>query len=343
MDEMTRINPIANLDAIPQRIVILRALQLGDLLCAVPAFRVLRAALPSAQITLVGLPWAVQFVERFNCYLDSFIEFPGYPGLPERTPLLTHIPAFLLETQQQAFDLAIQMHGSGSIVNPLVVLLGARANAGYYLPGEYCPDPIRFIAYPEGLPEVRRHLRLMEALGIQSQGDHLEFPLTERDAQELQALPELEGLLPGNYVCIHPGARARNRRWSPERFAVVADALAAQGLGVVLTGSKEEGELTRAVAAAMRGPAIDLAGRTSLGALALLLKESRLLVSNDTGVSHVAAALHVPSVVIFSASDPARWAPLDRELHRVVDGNRADEMAVIEQAYQLLQREAALT
>ena len=64
-------------DAVPRRIIILRALQLGDLLCAVPAFRAIRSAWPEAEIVLVGLPWARGFVERFALYLDGFREFPG--------------------------------------------------------------------------------------------------------------------------------------------------------------------------------------------------------------------------------------------------------------------------
>src|SRR6516162_2776346 len=80
---------------LPQRLVILRALQLGDLLCTVPALRALRAALPGANIVLVGLPWAAGFVARFSQYVDSFREFPGLTGLPEQTQQLSQLPEFL--------------------------------------------------------------------------------------------------------------------------------------------------------------------------------------------------------------------------------------------------------
>jgi ADP-heptose:LPS heptosyltransferase len=74
-----------------------------------------------------------------------------------------------------------------------------------------------------------------------------------------------------------------------------------------------------AVAAAMQHSAINLAGRTSLGAMALLLQEAQLLICNDTGISHLAAALQVPSVVTFLQADAVpRWAPLDQSRHRAV-------------------------
>ncbi len=152
-------------DPAPRRVAILRALQLGDLLCAVPAFRALRHALPEAEIVLIGLPWAVEFVHRFRMYLSGFREFPGYPGLPERSPVLSRIPLFLEQIQRDRFDLVLQMHGSGRITNPLVAAFGVPIMAGFFEPSQYCPDPARFIPYPEHGLEVDRLLGLLESLG----------------------------------------------------------------------------------------------------------------------------------------------------------------------------------
>ena len=85
---------------------------------------------------------------------------------------------------------------------------------------------------------------------------------------------------------------------------------------VVLTGSASEAERTSAVSRLMRNPAIDAAAPISIGAMAALMSRSRLLISNDTGVSHIAAGLRLDSVVIFSKADIRRWAPLDAERHR---------------------------
>lgn len=302
----------------PRRVVVLRALQLGDLLCAVPALRALRQALPEAEITLVGLPWAHAFVQRFARYLDRFVEFPGFPGLPERPAAVQELPRFLAAVQAERFDLAIQLHGSGGISNPLIALFGARHTCGFYVLGAYCPDAERFLPYPEGEPEQRRLLQLVQFLGAPPAGDALEFPLDGSDEQDLAGLPEARALRRAGYACVHVGAQLPSRRWPVERFAAVGDALAERGLHVVLTGVEAERGLTQSVAAAMRHPVLDLAGRTTLGALGVLLRAARLLVCNDTGVSHVAAALGTPSVVVACGSDPARWAPLDRRRHRVL-------------------------
>jgi ADP-heptose:LPS heptosyltransferase len=266
---------------------------------------------------LVGLPWAVDFVKQFRSYLDGFLLFPGFPGLPEIPADITSIPLFLNIMQALKFDLAIQMHGSGEIVNPLVALWGAKRCAGYYLPGHYCPDKETFMEYPDYGPEASRHLRLMEFLGVPLQGEHLEFPLFDEDWKEHQQIQETYHLNDA-YICIHPGARAVSRRWPTEYFANLADELSALGYQIVLTGSGEEAHLTQTVAEQMKAPAIDLGGKTRLGLLGALVSRARLVISNDTGMAHVAASLQIPSVILFAASSSERWAPQNKRLHKPV-------------------------
>ena len=322
-----------------EKIALVRSLAgLGDILCTVPTFRALRVAFPQAEIVLIGLASVQPLVKRFNRYIDKLIEFPGYPGLPEQPIQLSKIPAFIQNVQQQQFDLAIQMHGNGIITNPLTALLGARWNAGFFLPGQYCPDESRFLPYVEHESEVLRYLRLLEFLEVPSIGTDLEFPLYEEDWQALQAIDKIKQLAKGEYICVHPGASTSDRRWQPEQFATVADAIAPFGLQVVLTGSIAEVELTQTVASMMQSPSINLAGHTNLGAMAALLQDACLLICNDTGVSHMAAALHLKSVVIFTKSDPQRWAPLNRDRHRAVySATNVSPETVIAQAKELIQ------
>jgi ADP-heptose:LPS heptosyltransferase len=180
-------------------------------------------------------------------------------------------------------------------------------------------------------------LSLAEFLGIPAQDEGLEFPIREADRAALASIVSAEPTRPGRYVCIHPGASVRERRWAPESFSAVATALAAHELGIVLTGTAGEAGLTREVCHGAGTTCLDLAGRTDLGSLAALLEGARLLICNDTGVSHLAAALGVPSVVISTGDNPERWAPIDRARHRVLcrpEGIRPDE--VIREAEALL-------
>jgi ADP-heptose:LPS heptosyltransferase len=302
----------------PDSIVVFRALQLGDLLCTLPAFRALRAAFPSARITLIGLPWAKNFVQRFSHYFDDFLEFPGYPGLPEKKPEIKKFPSFLLEAQSRHFDLALQLHGSGSYVNSIVDLLGARRTAGFFVQGDYVPDSELFLPYPEQEHEILKYLKLMEFLGIPLKGEDLEFPITPLDETEFHQVENISFLESQRYICIHPGARFKTRRWLPERFSEIAEEFSGQGFLPVLTGSAEEISLADDVSRHIRAPHLNLAGKTSLGALACLLKKARLLLCNDTGISHLASALKVPSLVLTLGSDPQRWAPLNFRLHRTL-------------------------
>jgi ADP-heptose:LPS heptosyltransferase len=314
------VKPGSALDRLrPHSVVVLRALRgLGDMLCAVPALRALRAALPETRITLITLPAVMGLMERYPGLIDDFLAFPGFPGIPEVPFDPAAVPPFLAGVQAERYDLAIQLHGSGVRTNQFVELLGAARHAGLFLPGEYCPDPELWLDYPGRGHEIHRLLALMTFLGAPDAGDRLDFPLSEDDGAALAGLLTAEGLEPGRFAVLHPGAEDPRRRWPAPRFAAVADRLSEHGLEVVLTGMPNEAPINAAVRRAAQSGIRDLTGRTDVGMLGALFSAAALVVCNDTGASHLAAAVGAPSVVVFAASERSRWAPLDTAKHRAV-------------------------
>lgn len=300
-----------------RKIAVFRALYLGDLLCAVPALRALRHAYPKAEISLVGLPWSRCFVERFHQYLDRFISFPGYPGLPEQIPDEQALLWFVAAMRRENFDLVLQMQGDGSFTNTLMQMFGAAYTAGFYVGRKDGSVSAHFIRYPDNLPEIRRHLKLMESLGIPLMGEGLEFPVSAHDKVEFRELELPFGA--GRYVCIHPGSRSAGRRWPPKYFAAVADYCISRGLAVVITGTGEEAHIAREMRKYTQRHVIDLTGMTSLGTVGLLIRDAYALISNCTGVSHIADAMGTPGVIVSMDGEPDRWSPLDKNLHHLID------------------------
>ncbi|HEU5431641.1 MAG TPA: glycosyltransferase family 9 protein, partial [Thermomicrobiales bacterium] len=301
----------------PRRIAVFRALALGDLLCATPALRALRLRFPQAEIALIGLPWSAALGARLDS-IDRVVPFPGWPGVREAPFDTDRLAALLAETRAEPFDLAIQMHGSGEISNGFVAALGARRTLGYRL-----GDDDRLtdsLPWHDGEHETLRWLRLVGAIGAATPCSTPEFPLHAADHAEAATLLGTLPLGTGPIVALHAGAADPARRWPSERFARLGDELAARfGARLILTGSAAERPLAAAVRAAVGTPALDLTGRTSLGGFAAMLARADLLVTNDTGASHLAAATRTPSVVLFGPTRPDRWAPLNTRLHRVVD------------------------
>lgn len=317
-----------------QKIAVFRALFLGDLLCTVPAFRALRRRYPQAEITLIGLPWAAEFVERVP-YIDRLVAFPGYAGIQEVACKPGQTEAFLRSFQAAGYDLALQMHGDGHASNGFVEALGARLALGYRRGSD---ERLGFsLPYEQSQHEVLRWLKLVAALDAPIDDRRIELPTTEADQrQAFRLLADVSSEAShGPLVALHAGAKDQARRWPPEHFAAVGDALVERfGARIVLTGGAGECEITAAIQGALRYPALDLAGATDLGTFAAVLGRMDLLLSNDTGASHVAAATGTRSVVLFGPSRPEHWAPLDRERHQVIDAlalNGGDPATALQQ------------
>lgn len=309
-----------------RRIAVIRALPgLGDLLCAVPALRSLRLAAPDAEITVVGLADRGWFADRFSHYIDAWVDLPHWPSIPEAVGPRAATVA-LLNEHAGAFDVAVQLHGSGGAINVLAALLAEETVAVHTNADERLVPSALTAAYvarpwPDVGHESERLLGLVRLLGAPDGGIHLEFPVHPRDVDELNtwAGPILRSVIDGPFAVIHPGASRSDRRWSTAGFGAIARHLRMRGISVVVTGTTPETTIVdEVVASIVEDDGLVSAIDVPLGALAALLQRASVLVSNDTGVAHLGVAVNTPTVVVGTTSDLDRWGPRDRRRHAAV-------------------------
>ncbi|MDQ0637844.1 ADP-heptose:LPS heptosyltransferase [Pedobacter sp. W3I1] len=310
-----------------KKIAIFRALQLGDLLCAMPALKNLRLACPDAEIVFIGLPSSQKLIERYAALFDRFMEFPGFPGLPEREFDEDGFVRFERQMRLEAFDIILQMHGNGSIVNAMLGKLSGSLLGGFSLDRTELEGNPLLMPYPDSGHESLRHIALMKHLGVPIETTEMFFPLHENDFKALD-----RSAIHKKYICMHCGSRGAWRQWPPVNFAKMADYCIEQDYEVVLTGSADELGLIDQVSALMKGSPVVVAGKTDLGTLGVLLKGAKGLIANCTGVSHMAAALKVHSVIISMDGEPGRWGPLDVSRHTTIDWTKTPEYNLVKQA-----------
>jgi ADP-heptose:LPS heptosyltransferase len=294
-----------------ERIAVLRANGLGDLVFVLPALDALRAAYPGAELVLLAGRWQRELLKARPGPVDRVVEVPVAGGVREGAEEdHTTLERFFAAMVRERFDLALQLHGGGRFSNPFVKRLGARVTVGSRSPDAAALD--RSLPYVYLQPEVARYLELVGLVGAAPVTLAPRLPVTEADRAEAAAAVGA----PRSVVALHPGATDPRRRWRPERFAAVGDALAELGATVAVTGSPPEQQVVDAVLGHMRRAALDLCGRLTLGGLAGLLERCAVVVSNDSGPLHLAAAVGAPTVGIFWGPNVVNSPPLHRARHR---------------------------
>lgn len=283
------------------RVVVLRALGLGDLLTSVPALRALADAFPDHERVLAA-PAALRPLAMLSGAVHDVVD----------TPPLTPLPCTLSEP-----DLAVNLHGKGPESHRAILSSWPKRFVAFRHPRieqtKRCPQ------WCEAEHEVVRWCRLLEESGIPADPTRLELPAPSTPVDE-----RLWGA-----TIVHPGAKSAARRWPEERWAKVAAAERERGRVVVVTGNESERELARRVAdkAGLDDRHV-LAGKTDLEALAALTSRAGRVLSGDTGIAHLATAFGTPSVVLFGPTPPAWWGPpRDRPQHIALYNVDGDERA----------------
>jgi heptosyltransferase-2 len=275
-----------------------------------PALEAIRTTFPQAEIVVVANPLVAQlftlhpWCDRVIVY-DRKSEHKGLAGLWQ----------FAGHLKEQRFDLAILFQKAFEAAL-LVFLAEVPERIGFSTDGRgfLLTRSTPLTAELRRQHHSRHYLHMLQQFGITGgSGDPL---LEVSHAEQKWAEEKLGG---GNFFAINPGAAYGSaKRWIPERFAEVGDSLARQyGVKIVLTGGPGEMEIGRDIESFMLEKPLNLIGRTSVREMMAVINRCRLMVTNDSGPMHVAAALGVPIVAIFGPTDHTTTYPWAKQ-YRIV-------------------------
>jgi heptosyltransferase-2 len=288
---MHQYDNVANVQGLT-RILVIRLSSLGDILLTTPVLRVLREHCPAARIDLLTNA-AYQDVLCANPCVDRLWLLEPQQGLRE----------ILCRLRQTRYDVVVDLQRTlrrGLLYRGLLAerkLTYMKRTIRRALLVHLGWNTLRAMT---PVPEL--YMAPLRCLGITAPLPPLEMHLTAESQEAMQAYlqQELPEGLGRPLLAVAPGARWSTKRWPVERFAAVAQELAqAQQATVVVLGSAEEQRLAQELCQRLRVPVLNSTGKLSLMHTAALLQQCQLLLSNDSGLMHMATALRVPVVAIF--------------------------------------------
>ncbi|MEO6436746.1 MAG: lipopolysaccharide heptosyltransferase I [Tepidisphaeraceae bacterium] len=298
----------------PQRVLLIKPSAIGDVVHALPVLNLLRRRWPKAHLAWLITPACAGLLEG-HPMIDELILFERRRfGRGWRDPKsVMGLHAFMKNLRRRQFDLVIDLQGlfrSGW----MTFRTRAPVRVGFANARELAP-----IFYTHridvGTSEqhaVDRYLRIAAALGCGDARPEFPFYVTDDDRRQVDALVGGTGGI-HRYAVLLPGTNWATKRWPVERFqSLVAPLRDRFGLSSVVAGSPDEFDLAAQVSAGVAG-GINLAGKTSLRQLVALLERADLVIANDSGPMHIAAALARPMVALFGPTNPVRTGPYRRE------------------------------
>jgi heptosyltransferase-2 len=305
----------------PRRIAVVLPNWVGDVVMATPALAALRRHWPEARITHVGRPVALETLDGTSL-ADDVVE-----DRSRRPPRLAELHAATADLRSRRCELAILLPNSLRAAL-LCRLAGIARLAGYdrdargwLLTDRLCPlrdpaggyVPVAMIDYYLNLPRM---------LGAEWEDRTMRLAVPPGDAADADALLLEAGVDPSRpLVLLNPGAAfGSSKMWPADRYAAVADALIDRHKAqVVINASPSERAVAAEVTELMQqAPTLNFAERPgSLRLLKALCARCDVVVTNDTGARHVAAALGAGVVTIFGSTDPA-WARIDYPRERIL-------------------------
>lgn len=323
MDELDH----ANAWQAARRILAIRLDNMGDVLMTTPALRALRGTQPDRHITLLTSRSGAA-VAPFLPEVDEVIVHNAAGWLPSSADSAQADLDTIATLRDGQFDAAVifTVYSQNPLPAAMMCWLAGiplrlahcRENP-YHLLTDWVrdPEPHELIRH-----EARRQLDLVAAVGCTARDERLSFQVPAADRTQAMSILRNAGIDPTRpWIVIHPGATAASRRYPVEHFASVTETLLQAGEPqLVFTGDASEAALIDDIRSRLSQPVPSVAGELSLGELGAVISAATLLIANNTGPVHMAAALGTPVVDLYALTNPQHgpWQVASRVLYHDV-------------------------
>jgi heptosyltransferase-1 len=319
-----------------KNILIIKPSSLGDIVLALPALSSLRKSFPDSKISWLIRPEFAPLLEN-HPDLNEIIYFDR-KHLGKLTGLNSLFP-LIKKLRNSKFDVIFDFQGLFRTA-ALTWLSGCKNRFGMSNAREFAPlfYTNKISQDTQSIHLVDFYLKIIKAAGGLQTNPAFNLPVDSAAEKSVQKLLDLHVVKKNNYTVLIPGSAHQDKCWPAERFAEIADKIYFRyNYFVVATGSASEFPIVKSVTKLSKVPIINLAGKTTLKELVALLKGARLVISNDTGPGHIAAALNVPLVMLFGRANPARLAPYKRPqcFIAIDDGSRGVSINNFEPKYDI--------
>jgi heptosyltransferase-2 len=295
----------------PKRILVIRLDRIGDVVLSTPVVQALREAYPHAFIAMMVRPACRELVDG-NPYLNYVVLYDKDGA--QRSLVAT--VRFARRLRREAFDTALILHPTHRS-HWIPWLAGIPTRIGYDRKSHWLlTHRVPHRKHEGAQHEAQYALEMLRVFGLKPPIPQPIVVVRPEALARVTSVLQRAGVTSSDaLVAIHPSASCISKRWMPQRFAEVADRLIEQTHSrIVLVAGSDDRAYAQAVEQAMRHPPINLAGQLSLGELAALLQRCQVLISNDSGPVHIAAAIGARVVAIFGRNQrglsPQRWGPL---------------------------------
>ena len=288
-------------------ILVIKVGAIGDTLLLAPVLKAIKDAHPKTSLTVIGSKNNYEVLSRYS-FIDSLKILEVSKVIKEPS----YFFRFMKDVNSREYDIVMDFESWPRLSAIVAFFVKTGHKIGFKTKGQF-----KHIVFDAVVPhdpnrhEIENYISLADAIGVSVSDYKIEFPITDSENIFVEDLLEKEGI--GNLILFHPwssGYKGYLKEWGAENFARLAGLLAKDGYTIGITGTKDNQAAAEYIINAYPEKVVSFCGRFTLGQTAYLITKSRALITINTGIMHLGAALNHPMIALHGPAGVVRWGPM---------------------------------